>query len=112
MSNPIKAPACHLSWTVTQVSRRLFAVAATLNGADYDFVGNFQSLREAHAAGRLYANNLAHQQVWAIRERSQTAQNSMTALTKRVKSKMHHKELDEEEQTRLPHTSSIATLHA
>ena len=62
VSDPIKAPACHLSWTVTQVSRRLFTVAATLNGADYDFVGNFQSLREAHAAGRLYASNLAHNQ--------------------------------------------------
>ena len=71
MSNPIKAPACHLSWTVTQVSRQLFAVAATLDGADYDFVGNFQSLREAHAAGRLYANNLAHQQVGTTRERVQ-----------------------------------------
>ena len=60
MSDPTKAPACHLSWSVTQVSRRLFSVAATLNGEDYDFVGNFQSLREAHAAGRLYASNLAH----------------------------------------------------
>ncbi len=73
MSNPIKAPACHLSWTVTKVSRQLFAVAATLNGADYDFVGNFRSLREAHAAGRLYAHNLAHQQVSATRERVQAA---------------------------------------
>ncbi|WP_244281483.1 hypothetical protein [Synechococcus sp. UW105] len=63
VSDPIKAPACHLSWTVTKVSGRLFAVAATLNGADYDFVGNFQSLREAHAAGRLYASNLAHHQL-------------------------------------------------
>ena len=60
VSDPTKAPACHLSWSVTQVSRRLFSVAATLNGEDYDFVGNFQSLREAHAAGRLYATNLAH----------------------------------------------------
>ena len=60
MSDPTKAPACHLSWSVTQVSRRLFSVAATLNGEDYDFVGNFQSLREAHTAGRLYATNLAH----------------------------------------------------
>ena len=60
MSDPTKAPACHLSWSVTQVSRRLFSVAATLNGEDYDFVGNFHSLREAHAAGRLYATYLAH----------------------------------------------------
>ena len=65
VSDQTKAPACHLTWTVTQVSRRLFAVAATLNGSEYDFVGNFQSLREAHAAGRLYASNLAHQQLRA-----------------------------------------------
>ena len=71
MSDLIKAPACHLSWTVTRVSRQLFAVAATLNGADYDFVGNFRSLREAHAAGRLYASNLAHHQVGINRERVQ-----------------------------------------
>lgn len=65
VSDQIKAPACHLTWTVTQVSRRLFAVAATLNGSDYDFVGNFQSLREAHAAGRIYASDLAHRQFTA-----------------------------------------------
>jgi len=50
---------------VTQVSRRLFAVAATLNGSEYDFVGNFPSLREAHMAGRLYASDLARQQLQA-----------------------------------------------
>ena len=66
MSDQIKGASCHLSWTVTQVSRQLFAVAATLNGSDYDFVGNFQSLREAHAAGRLYASNLAHRQFKAV----------------------------------------------
>ena len=65
MSNTTHAPACHLSWTVTQVSRRLFAVAATLNGTEYDFVGNFPSLREAHMAGRLYASDLARQQLQA-----------------------------------------------
>jgi len=65
VADTIKAPSCHLSWTVTRVSQRLFAVAATLNGADYDFVGNFQSLREAHAAGRLYASDLAHRDMRA-----------------------------------------------
>ena len=54
------APACHLSWTVSKVSVGLYAVAATSNGVDYDFVGNYLSLSDAHRAGRLYASQLIH----------------------------------------------------
>ncbi len=57
----IQAPACHLRWTVTRVAAHLYAVAATKNGADYDFVGNFKSLKDAHRAGRRYAEHMAHQ---------------------------------------------------
>ena len=56
MSALEQAPACHLSWTVTRVSDRLYAVAATSNGADYDFVGNYRSLSDAHRAGRMFAH--------------------------------------------------------
>lgn len=60
MSVQNQAPACHLSWTVTRVSPRLYAVAATSNGADYDFVGNYRSLSDAHQAGRLFARQAMH----------------------------------------------------
>ena len=60
MSSKNQAPACHLSWTVTRVSPRLYAVAATSNGADYDFVGNFRSLSDAHRAGRMFARQTMH----------------------------------------------------
>ena len=57
----MQAPACYLRWTVTRVSAHLYAVAATKNGADYDFVGNYQSLTDAHRAGRLYAEHMTRQ---------------------------------------------------
>ncbi len=57
----MQAPACHLRWTVTRVAAHLYAVAATKNGAEYDFVGNFKSLTDAHRAGRRYAEHMAHQ---------------------------------------------------
>ena len=61
MSSKNQAPACHLSWTVTRVSPRLYAVAATSNGADYDFVGNYRSLSDAHRAGRMFARQAMHE---------------------------------------------------
>jgi len=61
MKSRIQAPACHLSWTVRKISNGLYAVAATSNGSDYDFVGNYRSLADAHRAGRLYARQLIHQ---------------------------------------------------
>ena len=53
-------PSCHLSWTVSKISAGFYAVSATSNGADYDFVGNFASLTDAHRAGRLYAQQMMH----------------------------------------------------
>ena len=47
-------PACFLRWSV-KVSDGLYAVAATVDGKEYDFVGNFKSVREAQQAGRRYA---------------------------------------------------------
>lgn len=53
-------PACFLRWTVRKVADRLYAVAATIDGEQYDFVGNFKSVREAQNAGRRYASDLVH----------------------------------------------------
>ena len=53
-------PSCYLSWTVSRISAGFYAVSATSNGSDYDFVGNFPSLTEAHRAGRLYAQQMVH----------------------------------------------------
>ena len=52
--------ACFLHWTVRKVADRLYAVAATIDGEQYDFVGNFTSVREAQNAGRRYASDLVH----------------------------------------------------
>ena len=54
------SPACFLHWTVRKVADRLYAVAATVDGKEYDFVGNFKSVREAQSAGRRYASDLVH----------------------------------------------------
>ena len=55
-----KPPACFLRWTVRKVTTGLYVVAATMDGIEYDFVGNYKSIRDAHAAGRLYSSNLLH----------------------------------------------------
>ena len=55
-----KSQACFLHWTVRKVADRLYAVAATIDGEQYDFVGNFKSVREAQNAGRRYASDLVH----------------------------------------------------
>ena len=55
-----EAPANFLSWTVKQISNGRYAVAATTNGQDYDFVGNFQSIKDAHRAGRQYMTDIRH----------------------------------------------------
>ncbi len=39
---------------------KLYAVAATVDGKEYDFVGNFKSVHEAQQAGRRYAEDLVH----------------------------------------------------
>jgi len=54
------SPACFLRWSVSKVTDKLYAVAATVDGKDYDFVGNFKSVREAQQAGRRYAEDLVH----------------------------------------------------
>ena len=54
------SPACFLRWSVSRVADRLYAVAATVDGKEYDFVGNFNSVREAQQAGRRYAEDLVH----------------------------------------------------
>ena len=60
MSVVKNTPACFLHWTVRKVADRLYAVAATIDGEQYDFVGNFKSVREAQNAGRRYASDLVH----------------------------------------------------
>ena len=60
MHSQKNSPACFLRWSVSKVTDRLYAVAATVDGKDYDFVGNFKSVREAQQAGRRYAEDLVH----------------------------------------------------
>ncbi len=43
-----------------KVAHQLYAVAATNNGFDYDFVGNFGTLTEANKAGRQYVCDRSH----------------------------------------------------
>ena len=60
MSTQSKSPACFLRWTVQKVADRMYAVAATIDGVEYDFVGNYKSIRDAQKAGRRYATDLMH----------------------------------------------------
>jgi hypothetical protein len=60
MHSQKNSPACFLRWSVSKVADSLYAVAATVDGKDYDFVGNFKSVREAQQAGRRYAEDLVH----------------------------------------------------
>ena len=60
MNASTKSPACFLRWSVQKVNQHLYAVSATIDGTDYDFVGNFKSIPEAHKAGRRYASELLH----------------------------------------------------
>ena len=46
MHSQKNSPACFLRWSVSKVADRLYAVAATVDGKEYDFVGNFKSVRE------------------------------------------------------------------
>ena len=55
-----QGPTCFLRWTVQRVAHQLYAVAATNNGCDYDFVGNFSSLTEANRAGRRFICDHSH----------------------------------------------------
>ena len=55
-----KSPTCVLRWTVQKVTQHLYAVSATVNGHEYDFVGNFKSITDANKAGRRYASDLVH----------------------------------------------------
>ena len=60
MHSQKNSPACFLRWSVSKVADKLYAVAATIDGKEYDFVGNFKSVREAQQAGRRYAEDLIH----------------------------------------------------
>lgn len=60
MNSSKNSPACFLRWSVQKVKQNLYAVSATIDGTDYDFVGNFKSITEAHKAGRRYASDLLH----------------------------------------------------
>ena len=60
MHSQKNSPACFLRWSVSKVTDKLYAVAATVDGKDYDFVGNFKSVRGAQQAGRRYAEDLVH----------------------------------------------------
>ena len=63
MSGQSKSPACYLRWTVQKVADRMYAVAATIDGIEYDFVGNYKSIRDAQKAGRRYASDLMHNSI-------------------------------------------------
>ena len=63
MHSQKNSPACFLRWSVSKVADKLYAVAATVDGKEYDFVGNFKSVREAQTAGRRYAEGLAHNSI-------------------------------------------------
>ena len=63
MHSQQNSPACFLRWSVSKVTDKLYAVAATVDGKEYDFVGNFKSIREAQTAGRRYAEGLAHNSI-------------------------------------------------
>ena len=52
---------CYLQWSVRKVSHHFYAVSCTMNGRDYDFVGHFKTLQEAHRAGKRFAEDRAHQ---------------------------------------------------
>ena len=60
MSAQSKSSACFLRWTVQKVADRMYAVAATIDGVEYDFVGNYKSIRDAQTGGRRYATDLMH----------------------------------------------------
>lgn len=60
MHGQTNSPSCFLRWSVSKVADKLYAVAATADGKEYDFVGNFNSVREAQQAGRRYAEDLVH----------------------------------------------------
>ena len=60
MQSQKNSPACFLRWSVSRVADKLYAVAATVDGKEYDFVGNFKSVRDAQQAGRRYAEELVH----------------------------------------------------
>ena len=57
------SPTCVLRWTVQKVNQHLYAVSATVNGREYDFVGNFKSITDANKAGRRYASDLVHNSI-------------------------------------------------
>ena len=63
MHSQKNSPACFLRWSVSKVTDKLYAVAATVDGKDYDFVGNFKSVREAQQAGRRYVEDLVHNSI-------------------------------------------------
>ena len=60
MHSQKNSPACFLRWSVRKVTDKLYAVAATVDGKEYDFVGNYRSVGEAQQAGRRYAEDLVH----------------------------------------------------
>ena len=60
MHSQKNSPACFLRWSVSKVTDKLYAVAATVDGKEYDFVGNYRSVVEAQQAGRRYAEDLVH----------------------------------------------------
>ena len=60
MSSQSKSAAYYLRWTVKKVADKMYAVAATIYEIEYDFVGNYKSIRDAQKAGRRYATYLMH----------------------------------------------------
>ena len=46
MHSQKNSPACFLRWSVSKVTDKLYAVAATVDGKEYDFVGNFKAFEK------------------------------------------------------------------
>ena len=60
MSPQSGSPRCFLRWSVNKVADSLYVVAATVDGKEYDFVGNFKNIRDAQRAGRRYVQDHIH----------------------------------------------------
>ena len=72
MIGPKKFPTYILRWSVQKVNQNLYAVSATIDGHEYEFVGNFKSISDANKAGRRYASDLLYntKSRWSLSLRS------------------------------------------
>ena len=60
MNRQSNSAARFLCWSVDKFEDSFYVVAATVDGKDYDFVGNFKSIRDVQCAGRRYVQDHIH----------------------------------------------------